>query len=578
MSRRATGRTRLAPSSHQQDFVSRLRESATTHPATVTRVASGPSSDQYVSVRLTLSTAAIRRNSKGLRLEPEEAVLVAVPRSPLLPPTVWLEHRRFAGFPHVLTGDELCIYLDPSREWDPAAGVEAFLDRLFRWFEDAAAGRFSGRTALFHPIGGRPVAARDAPVVVCRQALRIDRELSFAFLVERDAHRFDLVASSAPEGAEQVLVVRAPAQFPYGPGKTVADLLTGLGETGGRTWVALQSRLTRRMNTAGVDATARVHIVVAVPHVDPGAFYLLVGRVSLPPGHSQASEALDVVWLSVSDDRPDSTTRRDQRRPASAFHDRDVLLLGCGGLGSWIAEFVARAGARSVALADPARVSGGLLVRQNYTDADIGQNKAEALARRLHAVAPECDIRVLPDSVFSQRTGEILTQTGAVLIDATVSRAVAQILDVVPPDAERRAAVAQVATDVATGSLGMLVYAAPGLPHAAHTLDGMAWDAVSSDSRLESYCTFWNLAEQDELVPAPGCSIPTFHGSAADMAAVAAEMVNLIAVHLNTSVSATHLIALPHSGVEPAHHIVVHPVEASPVAAGDQDAAGDPGQ
>ncbi|MBL8932791.1 MAG: ThiF family adenylyltransferase [Kineosporiaceae bacterium] len=555
-----------------------MRESAITHPETITRVASGRSSDQYVSVRLTLSTAAIRRESKGLQLEPEETVLVAVPRHPLLPPTVVVGHRRFAGFPHVLTGDELCIYLDPSREWDPAAGVEAFLDRLFRWFEDAAAGRFSGRTALFHPIGGRPVAARDATVVVCRQVLPIDRELSFAFLVERDSHRFDLVASDAPAGAEQVLVARAPTQFPYGPGKTVAELLTGLGEAGGRAWLALQGRLTRRMNTAGVDATVRVHVVVAVPHVDPEAFYLLVGRVSVPSGRSQAPETLDVEWLSVSDDRPDSATRRDQRRPASAFYDRDVLLLGCGGLGSWISEFVARAGARSVALADPARVSGGLLVRQNYADADIGQNKAEALARRLHAVAPECDVRVLADSVFSPRTAEIFAQTGAVLIDATVNRAVAQILDAGLTNSKRRAAVAQVATDVATGSLGMLVYAAPELLCAAHTLDVMAWDAVSTDSRLEPYYTFWNPAEQDELVPAPGCSIPTFHGSAADMAAVAAEMVNLIAAHLNTPVSATHLFALPHSGVQPAHHIVTHPTHASPVAAGDPDAAGDPGQ
>jgi hypothetical protein len=108
----------------------------------------------------------------------------------------------------------------------------------------------------------------------------------------------------------------------------------------------------------------------------------------------------------------------------------------------------------------------------------------------------------------------------------------------------------------------MLIYASPGLPHTTHPLDAMAWDAVSTDPRLEPYYTFWNPAEQDELVPAPGCSIPTFHGSAADMAAVAAEMVNLTAAHLNTSMSTTHLFALPHTGVQPIHHIVTHPTQA----------------
>ncbi|MFF3527180.1 ThiF family adenylyltransferase [Streptomyces rubiginosohelvolus] len=54
---------------------------------------------------------------------------------------------------------------------------------------------------------------------------------------------------------------------------------------------------------------------------------------------------------------------------------------GCGGLGSWIPEFVVRAGTSQATVSDPGTVSCGLLVRQNYVEADVGSSKAQAMAR-----------------------------------------------------------------------------------------------------------------------------------------------------------------------------------------------------
>lgn len=50
-------------------------------------------------------------------------------------------------------------------------------------------------------------------------------------------------------------------------------------------------------------------------------------------------------WCLVSDERLEITTRRDTARPTTAFFGKTVEVWGCGGLGSWLAEFIGRSGA-----------------------------------------------------------------------------------------------------------------------------------------------------------------------------------------------------------------------------------------
>jgi hypothetical protein len=89
-------------------------------------------------------------------------------------------------------------------------------------------------------------------------------------------------------------------------------------------------------------------------------------------------------------------------------------------------------------------------------------------------------------------------------------------------------------------------------------IDSRAGTKVLADPALELYQPLWQEAlVGDELTPTRGCSVPTFHGSAADLAAVAACLVNLVALHLTAPASGTHLIALPHApGAGPHHHFI----------------------
>ena len=76
-----------------------------------------------------------------------------------------------------------------------------------------------------------------------------------------------------------------------------------------------------------------------------------------------------------------------------------------------------------------------------------------------------------------------------------------------------------------------------------------------ADPALEPYHTLWREPlDEHELIPTRACSVPTFYGSAADLTAVAAFLMNLLAMHLTTPVSGTHLIALPHAPGSGPHH------------------------
>jgi hypothetical protein len=182
------------------------------------------------------------------------------------------------------------------------------------------------------------------------------------------------------------------------------------------------------------------YFVLAVPHPSGGPPHLLGGRLPTPianalrrvakkPGTAITLDPakidvnLQIEWCNMSDERQEVTTRRDDSRPVNGFQGKTVHVWGCGGLGSWIAEFIARAGASHVTVCDPGVITGGLLVRQNYVEDDIGRSKADALAARLRAIRDDLTVTVaegaLPDDPSDFVAADLI-------IDATVSNSITQ--------------------------------------------------------------------------------------------------------------------------------------------------------
>jgi integrative and conjugative element protein (TIGR02256 family) len=244
----------------------------------------------------------------------------------------------------------------------------------------------------------------------------------------------------------------------------------------------------------------------------------------------RAFDLADVGWMDVLEARPEVTRRRDAGTPSSWLADKRVLVLGCGALGAPVAEFCVRAGVKELTVADQGIVTPGILVRQPYTDDDIGRSKAGALAERLSSVRP--DLRVDPlignvrTEVFGR--GQDLDDYDLV-IDATADAGVRSVIErarrsaagawpplvtmVIGHEADR--GLVTVNLPNATGA-GQDAFRKLAL-HACTTMG--EWADVADD--------FFPLDPRtDHFFPEPGCSSPTFIGSAAQTAALGGMLLN----------------------------------------------------
>lgn len=572
-------RNRITLSKGQRGAQRELRRIASEHPEALQLVEElGLDSDGVLEVRVRLPTGQLPRGKGGLRLrDHEDVVLRVLPAFPLLPPRARVDHFRFAGHPHVLLGRVLCVLLDESREWDPKLDVVGFLERLWRWFDDAAAGRFDAADALFHPVGGVQSRTPGTPIVVVRESFD-SRGTWFrrGRLRQRTPQRLDFHWQTPGDGDHATVAIALENPLFFGASPDLAEFLFTLDHPKPETVTArkLHRGWPRSASVLDVLATTALrnsdgtplYFVCAVPNPATGAHHLLVGR--LPAEVSDALrrvargrkvwETLDssavpigmpIEWCYVSDERPEITTRRDDSRPVNAFTGKNVHLWGCGGIGSWVAEFVARAEPATITLCDPAPVVGGLLVRQNYTEADIGTPKAEALAARLRSINDR--VAVNPAGSPYPDADDTLWDDADVVIDCTVNVSLGRHLDTVLENRDQAPIAAQLAVDVATGSLGVMSVSAPEYGAGPRTVDEATAKAVLADSSLEAFHCLWqDPTSGDEITPAQGCSVPTFHGSSADLAAVAATLVNFLGLQLKAPSTGTHLVALPHAASE----------------------------
>lgn len=580
-----TKRKRLELTDWQKQLVGELETLLQERPDEI-RVTRQPTLDPDGTAVLgvSLRTADIPRAPGGLELEDNEEFVLRVPPSLFLAPNVAVEHVRFLGFPHVLQGHRLCIYLDPSREWHPSRGIEGLLNRLWGWLTDAAGGRFDASTAMYHAVGGVLHYAPGTPTIVVRESGPTKR-LQTACLIARSSHRYDLTYSSAREGLFAPVLTLA-TDLPFGATSSFASLLEFIDDPymdlrlhGRPPRVLPQSPafITSLATRALKNPNMEQYFILAVPHPAGGPSHLLGGR--LPTTTANALRGLtkkngpalkldrakldlakidanaEIEWCNMSDERQEVTTRRDDSRPVNGYQGKTVHVWGCGGLGSWIAEFIARAGAAHITVCDPGMIAGGLLVRQNYVEDDVGRSKADALAARLRAIRDDLTVTVAEGALPDDLSGYLAAD---LIIDATVSNTITECLDAFAASNERKALIAQVATDVKSGTLGLLNLCAPNVQLVPSEIDQNAGYTITSKGELELYHELWRESLDDhELIPTRGCSIPTFHGSAADLAAVAATLVSLLGNHLDpaaTALSGTHLIALPHADSGPRHY------------------------
>ena len=96
-----------------------------------------------------------------------------------------------------------------------------------------------------------------------------------------------------------------------------------------------------------------------------------------------------------------------------------VCVVGLGGVGSWVVEALARSGLGSLTLVDLDDVCISNANRQLHAvQSELGKPKAEAMARRVQAINPDCLTRPLQSFFLKSTADEILSAGYDGVVDA----------------------------------------------------------------------------------------------------------------------------------------------------------------
>jgi tRNA A37 threonylcarbamoyladenosine dehydratase/ubiquitin-protein ligase len=514
----------------------------------------------YVSIRL----GPINTKEGGLDLmEREEFIIVVPPDFPFDTPWIKVTHERFANFPHVVWKNQLCIYQSKEVEWNPSDGLYGLFDRLKIWLGRAAINDMDPAEGPLEP--PHHVTAFSQLPFVIRENAPVEAGKSWFGVAELKKYdnRIELfgwndLSGKWPTSERLALAIilekPLPMEFPEKGEDFFKELLKqGMSQEQIIKNLAIASLFTPDeepiylilglpMRRAS-DGTTKIHIAVWITSSDLSKYLrgilpkkdntekILNLRKDFSDKLYSFFKGTTITWCRVMEDRSEIIVRRDKDSPLTWFTNKKVLVLGCGALGSWVGEIIARAKPSLIHLVDKSKVSIGILSRQNYVLDDFCSNKSEALAKRLKNILEpgKAVVEHFPCEAHKFLTEDIARiNSYDVIIDCTASEIFQMKLErdwsmfqrntpnvismVIDAKAERCLAVA-----INSRSSGGILDAYVQLRKKI-SIQGGRKDIISA---------FYSRQAVDGLFqPEPGCSDPTFSGSTADMFSLVSTALN----------------------------------------------------
>ena len=534
-----------------------------------------PSSDGgSLIIRVSIKTNGYDLEEGGFKFRKREPIMIHVsPSFPVKPPMAYFAHKRFLGRAHVQWGNYLCLFQAPDVEWVVNDGMFGFIKRVDDWLRDAARNQLDPDDAPLHP----PIeySSSDTKLAVEIDAPEIPEDKVFwigaAKLTERNDYCFDVsewtewteTLKALPKDEKFAAVVLLNQAMPMEYPDTISKLI-----------------LTLEARSVPFNLLFAILKIFALCQPDNEPLYFILGapmrrRVGNEPlqqhlsawkmdaQHAKALqgiilgddaeatlEAWQIVvewateakteWCRVYDNRPEVTFRRDQGTNANWIFEKKIALLGCGALGSHIGEYLTRAGASKIRLVDNSSVNPGILVRQQFKHYQVGYTKESALTRELERINPKTDVDYLKADLTNGWPEELTINDFDFVIDTTASRRVAAALQLNLTTREHVPPILRCAIS-SDASKGIATLNMPGSAYGPSDLMRRTKVAAMSDAGLADLADAFWPADQNKpgFQPEPGCSEPTFVGSAADIAFFASSFFNFAASTLARAVEST---------------------------------------
>jgi hypothetical protein len=232
--------------------------------------------------------------------------------------------------------------------------------------------------------------------------------------------------------------------------------------------------------------------------------------------HQKAfSDQKDLLYLKTENWHPDRMQARGRLNPALC--DTKIALIGCGALGSIVAELLVREGVSDIILVDNKTLNAHNLVRHTLYGNDLGKNKVDALADRLSSSYPFAKITPV-NKPFPNVTDEIetLLDDRKVVIDCTGSDDVIHLL------AKGWWSIPRLFVSASVGYKAIRTF--------IFVLSGHEFPAELFHSVLEPYLAeerkLWE--ENGETLEGPGCWSPLFPARFDDLLLSASASIKII--------------------------------------------------
>ncbi|MET4329198.1 proteasome lid subunit RPN8/RPN11 [Bradyrhizobium sp. i1.15.2] len=514
---------------------------------------------EAVSISLSVDCLGYPRKQGGIPLKARERLLLKLPANfPLELPRLHFAHTRYRDFSHVQWGSYICLYQATDSEWQPEDGLFGFMQRVDDWLRAAAANELDPAGMPLHPPVTYAVSA--LKVVPTQNAPVPDPTFwaGYAKITRENENRIELGqwiehSGTLPEG-RLAAVVLLPTGMPHEYPDTLSGLLKELkardvpieiirlmiqlGVLRGDSGKPLIFVLGAAMR--GIAGGERLqHLAcwqIDAKRVDQMREAIRASTDDNPIDVAEFyiwAETAKIDWCSVFEDRPEIVTRRDAESASAWWAGRHAVLFGCGAIGSAVAMLLARAGVAKLQLYDKDSVKPGLLVRQLFDRYQIGVNKAKATAENVRFANPSVEaLQSSADVIRLLEIPESLADILAadVIINATASTMVATSLERQFRDWPKShppiiSMVLGHKADQALMTMG--VHGAPGI---TLDIDRRAKIALSNLAKGKQVLDeFWPISPDRTRLfqPEPGCSSPTFRGSATDVMALTAQMTNV---------------------------------------------------
>lgn len=124
-------------------------------------------------------------------------------------------------------------------------------------------------------------------------------------------------------------------------------------------------------------------------------------------------------WQVMTDSRLDGIARLYGNAEKAFLQQQHVVVVGIGGVGSWVAEALARTGIGQLTLIDLDDVCVSNINRQLHAlTSTVGQSKVEVMATRIKDINPSLQVNTVEDFLTLDNLSDYITKDADYVVDA----------------------------------------------------------------------------------------------------------------------------------------------------------------